>query len=61
MWQSFKKIIGRNHRFVSSSLVASAYRFGAAMEALSRKTEKEKLVELEEMLADATTLTGVCV
>lgn len=28
------------------------------MEALSRKTEKEKLVELEEMLADATTLTG---
>eukprot|EP00752_Nemacystus_decipiens_P013478 g11937.t1 len=27
------------------------------MEALSRKTEKEKLVELEEMLADATTLT----
>ena len=33
--------------------------FGGAMEALSRKTEQEKLVELEEMLADATTLTGV--
>lgn len=29
------------------------------MEALSRKTEQEKLVELEAMLADATTLTGV--
>ncbi len=28
------------------------------MEALSRKTEKEKLLELEQMLADATTLTG---
>lgn len=41
-------------------LVRLLYRsFGGAMEALSRKTEKEKLVELEEMLADATTLTGV--
>lgn len=32
------------------------------MEALSRKAEKEKLAELEAMLADATQdITGVCV
>lgn len=34
------------------------------MEALSRKTEKEKVEELEEMLADATLsgdVTGECI
>lgn len=35
-----------------------------AMEALSRKTEKEKVAELEAMLADATLsgdVTGECI
>jgi len=45
-------------RFVLPLALSAVHSYALEMEALSRKTEKEKLLELEQMLADATTLTG---